>query len=209
MYYYANDTSQWQLLKPYLTPPRYQLAVDRGVKLVVPKKSHGPWQDPAFVTVWNELKKFELYRSVYHYFEPTYNANTQLDALFQNLTPQDLTSPMWLDVERVHYMDKSLVIRRMLDVLYGMKAWSGMPVAIYTSASKFNYYYSNKPGWGNDWMLVVAHYGPANPVLPNGWEDWDGWQFSADKNGLGRFFGYQSASVDVDLVKPQLLGGAN
>jgi len=206
-YSYGNDISQWQTLSPYKTSPNFTLASDRGIKLICQKKSQGPWQDPAFVVNWASLKLREnLKRTVYHYFEPAYNSQVQLDALFKGLNPDDITAPMWLDVERAHYMSKSIVLNRMIEMLYSMKEWSRRPVAIYTSKAKFDYYYSNKPGWGKDWMLVVANYGPANPSLPVGWTDWNGWQFSADKNGLGRFFGYQSASVDMDLLKPELLG---
>jgi GH25 family lysozyme M1 (1,4-beta-N-acetylmuramidase) len=206
-YHYANDISKWQIIPPYTKPPNIALAEERGIDLICAKKSQGFAQDPAFGLIWKALKQRpKVKRTVYHYFEPAMDANRQLDALLAGLTKEDITAPMWLDVEKGHSLNKNIVIKRMLDMLYGMKAWSERPVAIYTSKAKFDYYYSRAKGWGDDWLLVVANYGPAYPLLPTGWDDWDGFQFSADGNGLGRFFGYQSASVDMDLIKPVLLG---
>lgn len=206
-YSYGNDISKWQVIPPYKTPPYFQRAEERGIKLVCVKKSQGLAQDPAFGVIWNALKLHpNIKRTVYHWFEPTIKSGPQIDAFLAGLTPADITAPMWLDVERQHSMNKSEVLKRLLEMLYAVKEWSGKKVAIYTRKSIFDPFYSNRPGWGNDWLLVVAHYGAANPAVPAGWPTWDGWQFSADGNKLGSFFGYQSASVDMDLLKPSMLG---
>jgi len=206
-YSYGNDISKWQIYSPYKTPPNFALTEERGIKLVCVKKSQGTYQDPAFGTIWNALKLHpNIKRTAYHWFNPYLESRPQIDAFLAGLTPEDITAPMWLDVEQPHSTYKSRVLNRMIEMLYAIKEWSRRPVAIYTSKSKFDYYYSNKPGWGKDWMLVVANYGPAYPSIPIGWETWDGWQFSADQNGLGKFFGYQSRSVDMDILKPQMLG---
>jgi GH25 family lysozyme M1 (1,4-beta-N-acetylmuramidase) len=204
--HYGNDTSKWQLAYPYKIPPKFNLAAERKIDLVCVKKSQGCSQDPAFGITWNTLKQYPIKRTVYHYFEPVVSFQQQIDALLSGLVPEDIQAPMWLDVEKAHSLPKSGVLNRMIEMLYAMKEWSRRPVAIYTSKAKFDTYYSRLPGWGNDWLLVVANYGPPYPLLPTGWTDWDGWQFSADGNGLGRFFGYASGSVDMDLLKPILLG---
>jgi len=54
-----------------------------------------------------------------------------------------------------------------------------------------------------DWL--ADYRGNSDPALPYGVTDWNVYQFSADHNGRGREFGCESADVDLDWFKPEIL----
>ena len=84
-------------------------------------------------------------------------------------------------------------------------------VEVYTRLSWFNPSVARSNYWRNNKIrLNAARY---NLSLSSPWSDnryypldWDlrgssfeGWQYSADGNGLGSYFGAESASIDLDL----------
>ena len=76
---------------------------------------------------------------------------------------------------------------------------------IYTNRYYWNRYYSNRPGWGDDWDLWVANYQARSPALPIGWTDYAIWQYSADGNKLGPYYGGQSTAMDLNVAKDGFL----
>lgn len=54
--------------------------------------------------------------------------------------------------------------------------------------------------WG-DWLMART---TKRPQVPRGWDDWDGWQFSAGYNGRGATYGCSSSDLDLNIIRPSL-----
>lgn len=76
---------------------------------------------------------------------------------------------------------------------------AGVPVVIYTSPGWWNGRVARN-AWANAKKLWVAHWtNLASPILPYDWTAWKFWQWSADGNGLGRYYGSLDGDLDMDL----------
>lgn len=66
---------------------------------------------------------------------------------------------------------------------------------VHSTAGYQRYPLPGPAGWA-DWAFARA----SGPRSPRGVE-WDGWQFSADFNGQGPVYGFQSSGLDLNIVK--------
>lgn len=79
----------------------------------------------------------------------------------------------------------------------------------YTRASFYNPYVESRPLF-KTMKLHIARYSnllthPWNDDLrykPKDWDDWAWWQFSADGNFLGSYYGASSSHIDVNYINP-------
>ena len=55
------------------------------------------------------------------------------------------------------------------------------------------------PLWVAQYPGVMFNW--TRPSLPNAWDNWTIWQFSADKNGRGSEFGVEAGSVDLNYYQ--------
>lgn len=51
------------------------------------------------------------------------------------------------------------------------------------------------------WDTYAFRFADNGPRVPYGWEDWDGWQFSAGYNMQGSTYGASSRDLDLNIVK--------
>lgn len=193
-------------------PPRpieFAKMQDAGIDGVCIRKSIGYYQDTQFVGNWNGAGEAGLKRTVYFVPFVGFNNDRQLAALTQGLDPALLDTPPWVDLERKHFLGLQAGANLAIWMLTKVSQWAHRRAVAYTGKYLWETYYSNKPGWIDDWDIVVANYGAGIPAMPIGWRfrmdgtpvpamrAWRGWQYSADGNGLGRTFGCWSSAVDL------------
>ena len=191
----------------------FMLMKSRGVDGVCVRKSMGYRQDASFIRNWTGARAAGLKTTAYVVPFVGYDLVKQLDAAMLGLNPAELDRPPWVDLERAHNFGLAIGTKLAADFLNGWAAALGQKPQVYTSKYLWETWYSKARGWGDDWGLVVANYGASIPAIPAGWRyrkddtpvptmlAWQGWQYSADGNGLGAYFGAHSGSIDLSWQK--------
>jgi lysozyme len=128
--------------------------------------------------------------SCYHYYMPDHDPIQQ--AVHFVTTAGAGYKKLIVDVEQEPTVKEYFQIN-LKKFIAKTKELSGCDVAIYTSAGKWNEFTSySYPSWVRGMSLLVAHYTVnKNPTFPNGFEDWDIWQFS-------KFFYFPGCSECAD-----------
>lgn len=186
------DFSRWN--------PDWQPAVSisRGTKFIINRLSVGTYyEDTTYKENYVKARQFGLPYSAYHVVKPSYSAVAQMNYAF-GLLKSYPADRMVLDIE-VH---DNQTPAKITDVIYGcvMECVDrGQTPIIYTSAGFWNYYVLRRSFWRN-YPLHVANYGVYIPTLPLDWQGtgWKMWQYSADGNYLGSYYGVSSRHVDVN-----------
>ena len=76
---------------------------------------------------------------------------------------------------------------------------AGVAVDIYSSPGWWNSHVKRNT-WAGTKKLWDAHWtNLASPILPYDWTVWKFWQWSANGNGLGRYYGSLDGDLDMDL----------
>lgn len=153
--------------------------------------------------------KGKIPRGFYFVFRPETSIQVQMDA-FLDIIQDDIGElPPVLDVERndsklppnqftnrlveaIRYLEKSALL-------------ANIKVALYSSSGFWNYNVEKGRINYTGRTLWIANYSSNptqvldKPTIPRDWPYWTIWQLSADGNGLGKEFGVQSYSIDVDV----------
>lgn len=209
---------------------------DAGIDGVCIRKSTGYYRDTAFEMNWEGAGLAGLKRTIYVVPYVGYSIERQWTAMTTLIVHGDVVPfvpavdrPVWNDVEYRHRIAKARAIEEILEYQHRLQNWSPLGAEFYTARSVWEEKYSDKPGWVDDWGLVIANYledlygkplqdAIANaktryPSLPAGWrkdsnglavpdeEAWNGWQFMADGNKLGAALGVHSRDIDVSLQR--------
>lgn len=139
----------------------------------------------------------------YWYWRPSHDPIEQADYYADLLKFKHWNLAPIADVEAWEYVNISTMQSRLKKFVDRLEYRTGRKPLIYTRASFWNPYVGN-PSWASDHDLWIARYngtltGPWSDgnYKPVSWDDWVFWQYSADGNGLGRFYG--AGSDDVDL----------
>ena len=139
----------------------------------------------------------------YWYFRPKYDPVKQAD-YFWNLIGGYTWGALVVDCEAAGatYATMRKNTEIMAAQVYQMCELE--PVLIYTRASYWNHVIGDQP-WAAIYDLWIARYhsGISHPwgdgkCKPLGWDDWKFWQWSADGNGMGPYYGGQAASMDLN-----------
>jgi lysozyme len=147
--------------------------------------------DSQFKTNWQTMKAAGLLRGAYHFFQAVNDATAQAQNFIKTvgvLDPTDL--PPVLDIESAGGATSSTIIRGTQTWLNAVEQGLGRKPMIYTNASFWNQYLTNQFG---TYPLWIANYGVTAPKIPNGWSQWNFWQYSQ----TGKVQGV-SGSVDTD-----------
>lgn len=184
----------------------WTLAASRGVQFAFYRKNLCLWQDRLFAQNSAALIASGIRPCLYTVWDPKLPMEPQFQAFIKDIEPE----PWWriaIDVERSHSwgVNSSRVMNALMYMLHSIAGWHGKRPLIYTNRYYWNRYYSTRPGWGDDWGLWVANYQAKAPAIPVGWTDYVIWQFSADGNRLGPFYGAKSAACDVDIAREQFV----
>ena len=183
-----------------------------GIDGVCIRKSLGTLQDVAFKMNWEGAGAAGLKRTIYVVPYVQFDRARQFEAMTKDINPALLDRPMWLDVERSHPLTLQQAAATILWFLFELTAWGSKP-DIYTNRYLWEKWYSTKGGWIDDWRLVIANYGAVIPSIPAGWrtrmdgtkvepmQAWSGFQYAADGDGLGKYLGCHSQSIDLSWEK--------
>lgn len=192
------DFSRWN---PGWKP---EISISRGIKFAVNRITVGDYYvDKTYEENYAKASQYSLPYSAYHVVKPSISAVSQMNYSF-NFIKKYPAKRIVLDIE-VH--DKETPAK-ITDVIYGciMECVDrGHTPVIYTSAGFWNYYVLRRSFWKN-YPLWVANYGVAIPTIPVDWQGvgWKLWQYSADGNYLGSYYGVDSRHVDVNKFNGSL-----
>ena len=180
----------------------WMLAQSRGIRFAFYRRNLCLWPDRLFGVNGAGLRDSDLQPCLYTVWSPYHPVKAQYATFVK-----DLWAAQWyriaVDVERPHGLgvNNSKVLGDLLWLLNSIADWHGKRPLIYTNKYYWERYYSTRPGWGDDWALWVANYGRSKPAMPIGWTDYAIWQYSADGNKLGPYYGGQSTAMDLNVAK--------
>jgi len=189
-------------------------ARDNGARAFWIKSDQGNWVDSLFEQHVTDALDDGVDFGFYHFADPNQTALRPEDAARHcaSLTRDVGTLSTWLDVERQGPLNNYALLDYLIRWVDTYK--SILPdkiVEVYTRISFFNPYVARSAYWrDNGIRLNAARY---NLALSSPWSDnryypldWDLrgssfelWQYSADGNGLGVYFGAESSSIDLNL----------
>ncbi|HMN11169.1 MAG TPA: GH25 family lysozyme [Bellilinea sp.] len=162
--------------------------------------------DPLFSENTSRLKSVGIKTTAYHVVTPEYSAQSQMDWFFKQLKVYLDWQPI-LDCE-LDRGQKPLTITHVIrDCAIAMEGF--ITPIIYTRQTWWDRFVLPRSFW-KDYRLHAARYSAA---LSGPWSDgmtkfrdWDEWflhQYSADGNGLGKEYGVESTSIDLNRVNPK------
>lgn len=189
------DLSRWN---PEWQP---EISISRGIKYVASRLSVGNYYiDETFKVNFAKARRYNLPFAGYHVVSPLFSATDQMNFVFKYLKDYSIDR-LVLDVE-VH---KNQSQAKITDVVYGCVQESlnaGYSPIIYTRANWWNSFVLRRAYW-KELDLWVANYGVLSPAIPIDWKTvgWKLWQYSADGNFLGNYYGVASNHIDLNRFK--------
>jgi len=154
------------------------VAAARWLPFVYYKCTEGTsFVDPFFIANKQACSELGIPHSAYHYYHP------DLDPIHQArhfvTTAGDGYKKLIVDVEK-YPSDYDEFQPNLKKFIAKVRELSSCQVAIYTSAGYWNdATKTSYPSWVRGMSLIVAHYTVSSkPLLPNGFDQWDIWQFS-------------------------------
>ncbi len=140
--------------------------------------------DAYFSDNWSGMKTAGVFRSAYHFFQPsddsTQQANNFLSCLeaanggSPTLAPGDL--PAALDIEVTDNVSTAALLAGAKAWLVAVEAATGKHPIVYTYPSFWINTLGNPPDLSN-YPLWIAHLKVASPKIPGTWGNWLFWQF--------------------------------
>ena len=146
----------------------------------------------------------------YYFFYPHFDGAKQANYFCNLLKSVKWNLPPAIDIEsnpqNVGWGHFQHQIKKFLDTV---QSQLNQKCVIYTRAMFWNANVG-KPAWASDYKLWLARYGedlqhpwnnnPNSNLRPRPWTDYWLWQYSADKNGLGKEFGVDTFGIDINRV---------
>jgi GH25 family lysozyme M1 (1,4-beta-N-acetylmuramidase) len=206
-----------------------------GISFVLVKASDGKWTDTAFAGHWPEARQAGLLRGAYHFLRVTPDPHQQINVFLSALGDDPGELPPILDIEDpdVHALaNQGLTAHAAAaaQLTAAAKIWLSAvesqlkcrPI-IYTAGWWWNanmFLSGSQPTWAAGYRLWVANYpfihsvpdvaqieqGSLTPLMPNGWTNWQFWQYSGDLatvDGITDALGRQP-HVDLDVFNGTL-----
>ena len=174
--------------------------------------SGGVFTDPDFAWAYNLLREHtSLPIGAYFLFQPQGTADVHYEhfnALVEGL-----------DLKLGHYWDVELNAKTIGPRVFRDRLWKAIndgpqDAGIYTRGYFWNDHVNKDGKIGQEWQgipLWIARYSTwaahpwdndtASKLRPRPWVDWDIWQWSADGNGMGSYYGIQSEAADRNRHK--------
>lgn len=204
------DLSKWNW------PMDFSITKSRGIKAVWIKQGQGAWPDSQFDNLVQGALDAGLEVGFYHFIDPT---QTTITAKYAAQLAAEMTKgvgrlSMWMDCERRGDLSPYKMLNYLIEWYETYAGITNRMIEVYTRFSWFNPYVYRSNFWvENNVGLVGARYhlGLKSPwsdnrYVPLDWNfpllDFDKWQYSADGNGMGEYFGSTGAiSMDLNLFK--------
>jgi lysozyme len=116
-----------------------------------------------------------LLRGAYHFFHADQDAAAQANHYLQvvKIGPGDL--PPVIDIEVTSNASNAAIVSGVKTWLEIVQQGTGLTPMIYSVASFWNAHLNDNFG---NYPLWVAHYGVPSPKIPEGWTNWNLWQYS-------------------------------
>jgi GH25 family lysozyme M1 (1,4-beta-N-acetylmuramidase) len=134
--------------------------------------SSGLRSDCRYHQNWNGAGSVGILRGAYHYLYP--GDEDQQAWLFHKMV-QESEEGYVLDVEQ-----SGLTEERVLRFVRAWERLTDKPLTIYTSPGMWHELVGRDAWWAKEFDLWVAHCYVDEPTLPEPWEDWRVWQYSAE-----------------------------
>lgn len=187
------DVSVWQGLIDW------NRVTESGITFAIARASYGTNHDTRFQYNWHEMELAGLIRGAYHYFHVFQDARAQADLFINSVTIRSRDLPPVLDVETTNnegatpqqwqngiriWLERVSEVTGRVPIIYtGNGAWAAT-----VNSAAFGQY----PLW-------IAHWGVNAPSIPQGWQNWHLWQYSATGNVNGI-----NGNVDLDRFNGSL-----
>jgi len=192
------DVSKWQSDMDWsITSKRLDFAYA--------KASQGTGTDPQWINNYSETQSIGFPLGMYHYYDSSVSHTAQA-AKFLSLYREYPTGLLpVIDLEK-----QATVSPKIVDILNFIATVAeniqALPI-IYTGPG-FILGYLSKISELSQYPLWIAHYATDKrwpldaPRVPLPWFplDWWGWQFSADGNGQGLYYGAKSSAIDLNVA---------
>ena len=206
-YILALDISKWN---PFFD---YSLIPARGIKAVWIKANQGAWVDSLFETHVRGLSDVGVEIGFYDFLDPPQGVSAKESATTHyNLTKGLVRLSSWMDAERAGSLDRDGLLdyyKEWYETLAGLTNDERV-IENYTRMSFWNDKVQRSNYWMNNQVELNAaryHLGLKSPwsdgnFTPRDWayglNEFHLWQYSADGNGMGAYFGCESNSVDIN-----------
>lgn len=135
--------------------------------------------DPKFQQNWLAAQQAGIQTGAYHFFRPTEDPQLQAKNFIASIKAADYKQtnlPLVLDVEIAGGVSAQDLQQNIGDLLAAIQQALQTTPMIYTDPSFWNtsigIALNEYPLWIADWTQRPA------PTLPNGWSDWEYWQYS-------------------------------
>ena len=166
------------------------------------KASQANFTDPQWVSNYLETKSLGFPLGMYHYYDNKVSWKVQADYFMSMYDKYPTGLLPALDLEKQTVNPK---VADLLNFVADVMEHIGAHPIIYTSPSYIQQWFWNIPEM-SQFPLWIANYAtdPKNPLpaprIPLPWfaMDWWGWQFSADGNNQGKYYG-STGSLAIDL----------
>lgn len=168
---YHSGTVQWDSVAAH------------GFQFAFVKATEGnDLKDPAFGSHWQALKDAGIIRGAYHFYVTEDAPETQAQFYIENvhLEPGDL-APV-VDIEVIGHGTSAGLADRLTVFLSILESHYGVRPIIYTSPTFWN---KNLSADFGHYPLWVAEYEVDEPRIPNGWTNWQMWQWQGDATVAG------------------------
>ena len=176
----------------------------------------GIFKDPDFEWAYNLLRGFTLLPiGAYFLFQPQGTANAHSDHFNTLVEGKTFELGHWWDVE---LNPKAIGPKTFRERLWKAAQDGPQPAGIYTRGYFWNDHVNKDGKIGQEWQdlpLWIARYSTsashpwdndtASKLRPRPWVDWQRWQWSADGNGMGAYYGVQSAATDRNREKQAIV----
>ena len=183
-------------------------AAGAGVQFAAVRCTVGDYYvDPEFDRNWTQAREAGIPVTAYHVVAPAdggrrITGERQMDYFYDALSkvPDYGTFPYVLDCELAKGEDARWITNCIEDCI---SRFDILPI-IYTRASWWDVFVLESTKW-QECPLWVANYTTApQPYMPRDWSTWAIWQWSADGNGMGRKYGAESHSIDLNRWNPEV-----
>lgn len=211
-------------LSLYNEPMDYNRMVAVGVDGAILRASIGINTDTSFQKSWQALSSLGVDLSAYLVVWPTISAKQHIQTFKYIVGDRKFSDRFFgvpvLDVE-VRPSDKKSYTNLIADISNAIADMYGKRPIIYTRQTFWDYYVEARPIWrehplwlalyvpfkasGNDFIPTGNVWGPNNRYKFRDWDNWFMWQFTADTNNLGKYFGVGTDSIDLNIINTDYL----
>jgi len=210
--------------RTFIDVSKWQGAIDwnkmkaSGVDAVYMRAYNGLTKDKRLDEYAREANRVGLPFGLYTYWRPKYSPQEQVAKLVGAHKATGATLIPMIDVEHGDEKSPDAIGRSVTDGVRLVERELGCTPVIYTAAWFWNpavkgAQVTHCPLWLARYSTPKPPVSPAQwgefamrykqPAVPNGWQTWDAWQFSADGNFMGGIYGASSSHLDLNIMRAE------